>query len=94
MNSEKTSNLAYLIFTYLAVIATFWTTKKNWVSLILNQIKSSFKDTLQLPKVRVYILNTQTFEISMHVIFDEYDEHSQPKESEDTEVSTLQNVPV
>jgi hypothetical protein len=28
----------------------------------------------------------------MHVIFDEYDEHSQPKKSEDTEVPTLQNV--
>jgi len=42
---------------------------------------------------RVYILKTQTVEISMHVIFDEYDEHSQPKESEDTDVPTLQNVP-
>ena len=42
---------------------------------------------------RVYNLKTQTVEISMHVIFDEYDEHSQPKESEDTEVPTLQNVP-
>ena len=30
----------------------------------------------------------------MHVIFDEYDEHSQPKEIEDTEVPTLQNVPI
>jgi len=30
----------------------------------------------------------------MHAIFDEYDEHSQPKESEDTEVLTLQNVPI
>jgi len=28
---------------------------------------------------RVYNLKTQTTEISMHVIFDEYDEHSQPK---------------
>jgi len=28
----------------------------------------------------------------MHVIFDEYDEHSKPKDSEDTEVPTLQNV--
>ena len=42
---------------------------------------------------RVYNLKTQTVEISMHVIFDEYDEHSQPKESEDTEVPALQNVP-
>jgi len=42
---------------------------------------------------RVYNLKTQTVEISMHVIFDEYDEHSQPKESEDTEVPTLQNIP-
>jgi len=41
---------------------------------------------------RVYNLKTQTVEISMHVIFDEYDEHSQPKESEDTDVSTLHNV--
>ena len=41
---------------------------------------------------RVYNLKTQTVEISMHVIFDEYDEHSQPKESEDTEVPALQNV--
>jgi len=43
---------------------------------------------------RVYNLKTQTVEISMHIIFDEYDEHSQPKESEDTEVPTLQNVPI
>ena len=43
---------------------------------------------------RVYNLKTQTVEISMHVIFDEYDEHSQPKESEDTKVPTLQNVPI
>jgi len=42
----------------------------------------------------VYNLKTQKIEISMHVIFDEYDAHSQPKESEDTEVSTLQNVPI
>jgi len=42
---------------------------------------------------RVYNLKTQIVEISMHVIFDEYDEHSQPKESEDTKVPTLQNVP-
>ncbi|XP_039686973.1 bromodomain-containing protein DDB_G0278469-like [Medicago truncatula] len=42
---------------------------------------------------RVYNLKIQTVEISMHIIFDEYDEHSQPKENEDTEVSTLQNVP-
>jgi len=35
---------------------------------------------------RVYNLKTQIVEISMHVIFDEYDEHSQPKQSEDTEV--------
>ena len=41
----------------------------------------------------MYNLKTQTVEISMHVLFDEYDEHSQPKESEDTEVPTLQNVP-
>ncbi|RHN44923.1 hypothetical protein MtrunA17_Chr7g0224641 [Medicago truncatula] len=30
----------------------------------------------------------------MHIIFDEYDEHSQPKENEDTEVPTLQNDPI
>ena len=43
---------------------------------------------------RVYNLKTQTVEISMHIIFDEYDEHSQPKESEDTEVSSSQNVSI
>ena len=43
---------------------------------------------------RVYNLKIQTVGISMHIIFDEYDEHSQPKESEDTEVPTLQNVPI
>ena len=43
---------------------------------------------------RVYNLKTQTVEISMHVIFDEYDEHSQPKESEDTKVSSPQNVSI
>jgi len=41
---------------------------------------------------RVYNLKTQTVQISMHAIFDEYDEHSQLKESEDIEVPTLQNV--
>jgi len=43
---------------------------------------------------RVYNLKTQTVEISMNFIFDEYDEHSEPKESEETEVPTLQNVPI
>ena len=41
---------------------------------------------------RVYNLKTQTVEISMHVIFDEYDEHSKTKDTEDIEVPTLQNV--
>jgi len=41
---------------------------------------------------RVYNLKTQTIEISMHIIFDEYDEHSKTKDSEDTEVPILQNV--
>jgi hypothetical protein len=43
---------------------------------------------------RVYNLKTQTIEISMHVIFDEYDKHSKPKEIEDAEVPTLHNVPI
>jgi len=30
----------------------------------------------------------------MHIIFDEFDEHSQSKESEDTKVSTPQNVSI
>jgi hypothetical protein len=42
----------------------------------------------------VYNLKIQTTEISMHIIFDEYDEHSQPKESEDTQVPTVHNVPI
>jgi len=42
--------------------------------------------------IKFTILRNQTVNISIHVVFDGYDEPSQLKENEDTEVPTLQNV--
>jgi len=86
MNSGKTSNLAYHILAYCYILNN----KENLGMFHPKSNKAIFLGYSTTSKsYRIYNLKTQTVEISMHVIFDEYDEHSEPKENEDSEEPTL-----
>ena len=89
MNSGKTLNLAYLIFHIFGCYCYILNNKEKLGKFDPKSDKAIILGYSTTSKgYRVYNLKIQTVEISMHVIFDEYDEHSQSKESEDTEVSS------